>query len=216
MQDQPKDKDAKPASNAPQTSASQPGPWTKPVQTIGASGVAHSTPALLPAPLASANGLARYTGMFAAGVVVGVLVTWGFAANNDRRTVAGPNATSTPTTNQAAGVVLGPDGTANASFEVASPQAAGKKIQIARAIVTKPTWVVVYESVNGAPGRALGASLFTTKKSTGAVTLLRSTVAGKTYFVGQATDNGNGTFSLTTDKPVLTGTSRLLLTVTVQ
>ncbi len=206
MQDQNKQTDNKQPS--PQKDGSAQGlSWTRPLQAVG-------SPASAVAPAFAPIGVARFVSVFSAGLVVGVLVTWGFSTAQERRTVAGQN---TANTTQTAGVVLAEGGTAQASFEVAALQAAGKKIQIARAVVTKPTWVVVYEAGSGgAPGRALGASLFTPTKTSGTVTLLRTTVPGKTYLVGQVVDNGNGTFSLSTDKPVMQGSARLLLSVTAQ
>ena len=157
--------------------------------------------------------LARSIGIFAAGVIVGVLVTWGYVSATERRPAA---PSSTTTTNQAASVVVASSGAAQSAFEVASPQPAGKKVMIERIVVSRPTWVVVYDSENGALGRALGAALFSATKNTGAVTLLRATVPGKTYLVGEAADNRNGTFTLKTDEPVMQDGERLLRTVIVQ
>lgn len=171
-------------------------------------------PASLPPPT---QGMARFAGVFAGGVIIGVLLTWGFTTATERRITAGPNATTT-TQNNAASVGLAADtnNPTEVSFEVASPQSAGKTVAIAKVLVSKPTWVVVYEKGANGPGRALGAALFSPQKKSGTVTLLRGTVAGKTYLVGQHLDNGNNTFSLKTDPLVMSGGARLLLEFTAK
>lgn len=168
-----------------------------------------------PASTPRTPAVSRYVGVFAGGIVVGVLLAWGYSAATERSITAGPNATSTSQSIQnnktSNGLVIGADGAAQVALEVVSPQLAGKSVAIAQAIVSKPTWVIVYENNNGQVGRALGASLFSAQKKSGTVTLLRTTVAGRSYFVGQALDNGNKTFSLKTDKPVISGDKRLLV-----
>lgn len=164
-------------------------------------------------PAASASALPRLVSVFAAGVIVGVLVAWGYSTSKRAETVADANRPAS----QAAGLAIGADGEVISAFVVESPQPAGKRVAIAKAVVAQPTWVVVYEqSATGGVGRALGASLFNAKRSSGDVPLLRATTPGKTYLVGQSLDNGNGTFSTTADKPVLSGERRLLTTFTAQ
>lgn len=163
-------------------------------------------------------GMARTIGIFAAGLVVGVLIGWGYSTSVDRG-MAGANATSTPSTRQSSstgGLTIGADGNAESSFSVADPQPAGLKVSITKAVVSKPTWVVVYEDNDGKTGRALGATLFTAQKQSGTVTLLRGTVAGNDYLVGQSVDDGNKTFSLKADKPVLVGDNPLLVGFTAE
>lgn len=162
----------------------------------------------------SAQTMARYAGIFAAGVIIGVLVSWAFTTTRDRAIIAGTSASSTE-----AAVVRADAGLASGaqdSFEVPTEQKAGKKVTITRATVMKPTWIVVYEGAGSDVGRALGASLFTMEKQSGIVTLLRATVPGKAYYVGQALDNGNGTFSTSADTPVMVGGERLLLRFVAQ
>jgi hypothetical protein len=154
--------------------------------------------------------IARFVSVFAAGMIVGVFVTWAFSGN--RTTVAGSNQPSNAT--QAAALAIGTEPAQ--SFSVASPQPAGKRVAIAKVIVQEPTWVVIYEMSGKTIGRALGASLFSASKSSGEVILLRATTPGKTYAVGQALDNGNGTFSVSADKPVMAEGGRLLLTFTAK
>ena len=62
---------------------------------------------------------------------------------------------------------------------------------------------MVYESNNGVRGNALGAALFFPQGGAKTVNLLRTTQAGKTYFVGRHVDNGDKQFSLTLDQPVV-------------
>lgn len=181
--------------------------WTKPSSIVSA--VTVKTPRIQQAE----PSMARYAGIFAAGVVVGVLVGWGIAVMKDEPVAASLNASEGAAV-ESAGLSVGSNGEAQGAFEVPAEQKAGKKVSITRAAVSAPTWVVVYDSVGGTVGRALGASLFSPQKQSGTVTLLRATVPGKSYFVGQATDNGNGTFSTSADKAVMVGDERLLLRFT--
>ncbi len=181
--------------------------WTKPSSMVSAvaaktSNMQHAEPSI-----------ARSVGIFAAGVVVGVLVGWGFSITRTESVATNLNASEGGAVARA-GLSVGSNGEAQGAFEVSAEQKAGKKVSITRAVVSVPTWVVVYDSVDGTVGRALGASLFSPQKQTGMVTLLRATVPGKSYFVGQAVDNGNGTFSMSTDTPVMVGEERLLLRFT--
>ncbi len=182
--------------------------WTKPNSLIGAvTAKTTNAPAMEPS-------VARYVGMFVAGVVVGVLIGWGVAEMRDEPIAAINANTSNSAAVQSSGLSVGARGEAQGSFEIPATQKAGKKVSITRAVVDVPTWIVVYDSVGGTAGRALGASLFSPEKESGTVTLLRATVSGKSYFVGQATDNGNGTFSTSADTPVMVGDERLLLQFT--
>ncbi len=180
--------------------------WTQPATLLAPSGTK--------APQVGTPSFARNAGIFAAGIVVGVLVSWGYSATTNRTTVADDNGAATAQSSQGAGLSVAADGSAQSSFEVVTPQAAGKKVAIARALVSKPTWVVVYDSVGGDIGRVLGASLFNAQKQSGSVPLLRATVPGKEYFVGQTLDNGDRTFSVKNDTPVLVDGEPLLLSFT--
>jgi len=165
-------------------------------------------PAVLPAASPSGGNAARYAGMVVVGVIAGVIVAWGYSAwRAPGGTANNTNATSTSslTGTPAGGDNLGVDvGTAalgsNISLSIASPQSAGNSVAVARAVVSAPTWVVIYENNNGAPGNALGAALFFPGTSSGSVELLRATAAGKTYLAAEQLDNGDRRFSLKDDK----------------
>lgn len=149
--------------------------------------------------------------MFAGGVIVGVLLAWGWAAAMNRGSVASTASSTVASTevgsetssntNSNSSPVLA-QGSMNESLDVSSPQKAGESVDIANASITKPTWIVVYDDSAGKPGNALGAKLFFTS-GPGIVTLLRSTVAGKTYLVGKYVDNGDHKYSKSTDTQVL-------------
>jgi len=91
--------------------------------------------------------------------------------------------------------------TQDSVLTVPASQKAGMSVAVAKATVSKPTWVVVYDSVGGKPGNALGAQLVF-KSGAVNIALLRSTVAGKTYFVGERVDNGDHKYSKTNDASV--------------
>src|ERR1700674_212694 len=48
----------------------------------------------------------------------------------------------------------------SASLTVPSTQASGQQVTISHAVVTAPTWIIVYDNHSGTPGNALGAALF--------------------------------------------------------
>ncbi len=90
----------------------------------------------------------------------------------------------------------------NAALTIPSPQASGLNVAVSNAVVSQPTWVVVYESRAGQPGNVLGAQMFFPGTTSGAVSLLRGTLPGQTYFVGESVDDGDHIFSVDNDKPV--------------
>lgn len=167
----------------------------------------------LPKAVPNTGSTARYIGIFAGGLIFGVVVAWGWSAlrssNSDIATkgkaVATTNTTSTTktakngatnTASVAAGVAL-----ESADIDVTSPQRAGQSVIINSVSVSKPTWVVVYDNNAGKPGNVLGAQLFFASTN-GIVTLLRPTMAGKTYFIGRAVDNGDRKFQKASDTPL--------------
>ena len=170
-------------------------------------------PLALPKATPSKSNTARYMGIFVGGLVFGVVVAWGWSAlRNPSNNVAtkGNAVTTTSTTSNtktaanttantasvAAGVTLG-----STDIDVTSPQRAGQSVIINSVGVSKPTWVIVYDNNQGRPGNVLGAQLFFTSAN-GTVTLLRPTMAGKTYFIGRAVDNGDRKFQKTSDTPL--------------
>lgn len=184
-------------------------PAAKPVTpTVSATPVATKTSApakvetkpTSSAKSSSSNSVPKIIGWLAAGIVAGVIIAWGVTAglkHNGPVATANQNATTTSAvTNDQAG--QGSD----ASFTIASPQKAGTTVAIDNAVVSEPTWVVVYESRNGKPGNVLGAALFFPGHPQGTVELLRGTTAGQTYFVTKVVDNGDHKFSLKDDQPL--------------
>ena len=154
-------------------------------------------PASLKAPTSNASS-AKYIGMIVVGVVAGIIIAWGWTA---LRSPASETATSTATggnlgVNTNTVPALGSD----PALTVMSPQPAGRSVAIAKAIVSSPTWIVVYDNKDGKPGNALGAALFFPEGQSGTVALLRSTMPGKTYLVAKQVDNGDRKFSLKDDQ----------------
>ncbi len=137
-------------------------------------------------------------------LLVGAWLTWGngstsgTATSTDQMmgssTDSGTDMTGVPTT-----------GSSTGGLTVVSPQSAGLSVAIAKINVPQPTWIVVYDSMNGAPGRALGATLFFPESNGngGTVSLLRATTAGQTYFVGESVDSGDRVFSLHGDQQLV-------------
>ena len=144
-----------------------------------------------------------YAGLFVGGLIIGILLSWGWSVAVNR---SGGNTTATSTqTNTQAGTQESATSSTGSEMmgeelTVPSPQKAGQSVVIDNAVAGEPTWVVVYENRNGAPGNILGAQLFFTS-GPGIVTLLRGTEAGQTYYVGLAKDNGDHKFTKSLDNP---------------
>ena len=140
-------------------------------------------------------------------VALVALAMWTFGATNKTSPSDESIATSTSNTavgqkNTAAPAAPVVTTTTNALI-IASPQDAGMEVAVSHITVPVPTWVVIYENHNGQPGNALGASLFSSDKTSGVVDLLRGTLPGQTYIVGEARDDGDHVFSLQKDQAVL-------------
>ncbi len=161
-----------------------------------------------------ASNMGTYIGIFVAGVIIGALIGWGITGSRTVDTTgntATNTATSTDTTSgvDLTGSTVGANGK---SVILASTQTAGFAVAISKAMVTQPTWVVVYEDRSGAPGNAIGAGLFFPGSPSGTIELLRATLPGKSYFVGQSVDNGDKVFSLESDTAVRDGSGNPLYT----
>ncbi len=155
-------------------------------------------PAVVPVTVKSNtnNNAAKIVGWLAVGVVAGVVIAWGATllfkhGNQTPVNSAVQNATSTAATNTTSNTT--------STLIVPTPQKAGLSVTIENASVSAPTWVVVYESLDGKPGNVLGAAIFSADHSSGTVDLLRGTMAGQTYFVTEQSDNGDRRFSLKDD-----------------
>lgn len=159
----------------------------------------------------------RLVSIFLAGAAVGALFVWGYYTFDANDTVVREE---TETTNVPVPAAPEPPGVSNASGQTGSasgvtssasgtggivlpnPQPAGLKVDITSAPVAVPTWVVVYEVINGQRGNALGAGYFTPATGARSINLLRATEPGKVYWVGKRVDNGDKDFT-SADQPVL-------------
>ena len=83
-------------------------------------------------------------------------------------------------------------------------QPAGMAVSVTNVMLPQAGWVVVHEDLNGAPGWVLGARRLPAGLTVlSDVELLRGTVAGGTYYAMLHADNGDGTFALGDDQPLL-------------
>ena len=178
--------------------------WSTPAQPTATPKPA-AAPAPVRAPAAAAAGGARtgaYMGMLAVGILAGVVLAWGWSATRSSPSATSGTASTTATTGSTSlGVNVNsvPAVGADPSLSIMSPQPAGASVAVSKAIVSAPTWVVVYENKEGKPGNALGAALFFPEKQAGTVSLLRATVSGKSYLAVRQVDNGDRKFSLRGD-----------------
>ena len=145
----------------------------------------------------------KYVSMVVVGVLAGVLIAWGYSSwRTPADSVTTGTATTTADTNAATTAdttglpVIGSD----AALTIASPQRPGTSVAVEKAVVSTPTWVVVYENKDGKPGNALGAALFFPEGQSGTVELLRGTVSGRSYLAARQVDNGDRKFSLKDDQ----------------
>lgn len=138
-----------------------------------------------------------YAGLLVGGIIVGALLAAGWSSY--QQDAPGTVATTT----EAVLNTVSTGSTLPAQPLSVQDQPAGSSVAIGSLSITRPVWVVVYVSREGRPGNALGARLFFAGDKQGSVKLLRNTEAGKQYFVGISVDNGDHTFSLTADKPLV-------------
>ncbi|MES2006752.1 MAG: hypothetical protein V4436_01445 [Patescibacteria group bacterium] len=167
------------------------------------------------------KGAGRTAFIFIGGVIVGLIIGWGwFSLGKDDGKVATTDTTTTTATNsQNTGVVAATgsksttgtavapstgvsSGSSSGSLTVAPMQQAGTEVAVSNIAVSVPTWVVILDNVNGKPGNVLGAQMFFAGEKTGVINLLRATTAGKTYFAAEYIDNGDHQFSKQTDTAV--------------
>lgn len=183
--------------------------WSTPASTNTNHGSIQkpSSPAKMPTPVVSASssssaqgGMAvKYLGMIVVGLVAGVVVAWAWTSwrpSDTAQNAQTPSAENNLGVNTNTVPALGSD----AALTILSPQPAGTSVAVQKAIVSAPTWIVVYEDNNGKPGNALGAALFFPERQTGTVELLRATTPGKSYLAVKQVDNGDRKFSLKDDE----------------
>ncbi len=163
---------------------------------------------------AQKSGMGKIVSIFIAGLVVGFLIGWGWSATrpapttttNTTQTTSADTQTADTGSSAVSGIGISNTGNVTAtgasSFTIPSPQDSGMQVAVASALVTQPTWIVVYDNVNSQPGRVLGAELIFPTTKSGAVDLLRGTLPGQKYFVGESVDDGDKIFSIQNDKPV--------------
>jgi hypothetical protein len=147
------------------------------------------------------SGVGKYAGMVVVGVLAGVLVAWGWSALRSASSGDAQNDTQKTATSTDLGVDISstPALGSDPALTLMSPQASGTSVAVSKAIVSAPTWIVVYENKEGKPGNALGAALFFPERQSGTVELLRATVSGRSYLAVKQTDNGDRKFSLKDD-----------------
>ncbi len=147
---------------------------------------------------------------FITGVVITLLVMWGISAfqtnhNSATQKTATIMATSSADQSKTSGSQLSSISvpvTQSGSLIVSS-QPAGLGVEVKGISVSVPTWIVVYDDNNGKPSNTLGAALVLSGEQNVIVPLLRTTVSGSIYLVGESSTNaGSHTYSRTTTQPL--------------
>jgi len=154
--------------------------------------------------------------MGAVAVLVLVAIGWNIFG---RDTASAPSTTTpsagteavAPGAPAATGAAAVPTTAAANNLTIPSPQQVGMSVEVTSATVSVPTWLVVYELYNGAPIRALGATMFFPENNgkAGTISLLRATAPNTAYFVGQSLDDGSHTFKIHVNKDVLDATGAM-------
>ncbi len=204
-------------SNQPKSGLS----WTQPTNSTQTKNTppGSSSSKVVSAAAQTTDSTGRVIGIIVGIIVVFALAAWGIIALNKRSASNGVStATSTSetiidtssktsisdtapaTTPVGAPATVAREG--SATLSVASVQDAGGIVAFSDLSVSQPTWIIVYESTDGQPGRILGAELYFKGNTSGVVHLLRPTVSGKTYYVSAAIDNGDKTFAKADEKYV--------------
>ena len=169
--------------------------WTTPAQSPMPVQKPVITPNVQMMPPKQASNSTKYIGMIVLGVIAGVIIAWGYSALRSPQEAA-----STADTNTGSDTSTALISASGLGLTIASPQIAGNSVAVAKAAVSAPTWIVVYENNAGQPGNALGAALFFPENQGGTVELLRGTTAGKSYLATEQVDNGDRKFSLKDDQ----------------
>ncbi len=145
---------------------------------------------------------------FAIAIIVLALVVWIFVVKREKSSELSQidNAVQN-------GIAISDLTSANGSdtLSVPTPQDAGMTVLVSSVVVSLPTWVVIYEDINGKPGNVLGAGLFSHGRESGSVELLRETLHGKTYYAGQIRDDGDMLYSVQNDVAVRDADGNLVL-----
>jgi len=168
--------------------------WTTPAQSPMPVQKPVITPNVQMMPPKQASNSTKYISMIVLGVIAGVIIAWGYSA------LRSPQEASTADTNTSSDTSTALISASGLGLTIASPQIAGNSVAVAKAAVSAPTWIVVYENNAGQPGNALGAALFFPENQGGTVELLRGTTAGKSYLATEQVDNGDRKFSLKDDQ----------------
>ena len=169
--------------------------WTTPAQSPMPVQKPVITPNVQMMPPKQASNSTKYISMIVLGVIAGVIIAWGYSALRSPQEAA-----STADTNTGSDTSTALISASGLGLTIASPQIAGNSVAVAKAAVSAPTWIVVYENNAGQPGNALGAALFFPENQGGTVELLRGTTAGKSYLATEQVDNGDRKFSLKDDQ----------------
>jgi cytoskeletal protein RodZ len=157
---------------------------------------------------------------FITGLLIGGLLVWVFSSTPDEVTppeneeVTTEEKANTSTNTQSASVSTATTNTNTSSDGKGSlsvdDQPAGKTVILGKTSYPDENgWIVVRDYANGAVGNILGAARYSTTEglTPTKVTLLRSTVAGKTYTVMFHSENGDKKFSSADDKPMEAGST---------
>jgi hypothetical protein len=157
---------------------------------------------------------------FITGLLIGGLLVWVFSSSPDQtpntdtdEETTEESATNTNNNGEASVIDATNDDDSNVSSNGngsinVDDQAAGGAVNLGK--LTYPDtngWVVVRDYANGVGGRILGAARYSTDAGLlpTRVSLLRDTVAGKTYQVMFYTENGDKKFSTASDMMVPEG-----------
>lgn len=150
-----------------------------------------------------ANNMTTYAGIFVAGLIVGALLGWGVLEGRNTNSTASATDAAAAAADSDTGITLPGSGPLQ-GLAIPAGQKAGVSVSVSDIRVAKPTWVIIYDNAGGLPGKALGAQLFFPVgqggQTSGAVSLVRNTVAGHSYLAGERIDDGDRVYNPAVDK----------------
>ncbi len=119
----------------------------------------------------------KIAAIFIAAILLCGLIVWGIIS---LRATGPSNAAAVSQSSETA------SSTARAGTFSVAAQPAGRSVVITGTDVPAPTWIVVYDNKVGKAGSTLGAAVALPGHPTLIIRLLRRTLSGRTYLVGEA------------------------------